>query len=47
MDEFATMYSHIEIIKTEVDRMKRKIDYLPVVEDLAATDDYLNKYIQF
>lgn len=47
MDEFATMYSCIEINKTEIDRVNRRVDNLPVIEELAATDEYLNKYIPF
>ena len=47
MDEFATLYSCIEINKAEIERVNRRIDNLPVIEDLAATDEYLNKYIPF
>ena len=47
MDEFASMYSCIEINKAEIERINRRIDNLPVIEDLAATDEYLNKYIPF
>ncbi len=47
MDEFPTLHSCIEINKAEIDRVNRRVDNLPVIEDLAATDDYLNKYIPF
>ncbi len=47
MDEFATLYSHLEINKAEIERLERKIDNHPVIEELAATDEYLNKYIPF
>lgn len=47
MDEFATLHSCIEINKAEIDRVNRRVDNLPVIEDLAATDEYLNKYIPF
>jgi len=47
MDEFATLYSCIEINKAEIERVNRRVDKLPVIEDLAATDEYLNKYIPF
>jgi hypothetical protein len=47
MDEFAALYSHIEINKAEIERLERKIDNHPVIEDLAATDEYLNKFIPF
>ena len=47
MDEFAALYSCIEINKSDIERLNRRVDNLPVIEDLAATDDYLNKYIPF
>jgi hypothetical protein len=47
MDEFAALYSCIEINKSDIERLNRKVDHLPVIEDLAATDEYLNKYIPF
>jgi hypothetical protein len=47
MDEFAALYSCIEINKSDIERLNRRVDNLPVIEDLAATDEYLNKYIPF
>lgn len=46
-DEFATMYSHIEINKAEVERLERAIENLPVIAALEQTDEYLNKYLPF
>jgi hypothetical protein len=47
MEEFATIYSKIEINKTATERLNRRIDNLPVINDLKDTDEYLNKYLPF
>jgi hypothetical protein len=47
MEEFATIYSKIEINKTATERLDRRIDNLPVINDLKDTDEYLNKYLPF
>lgn len=46
-DEFANMYSHIEINKSNVERLERNIEQLPVISALEMTDEYLNKYLPF
>ena len=47
MEEFAAVYSCIEINKTNIERMERRIETLPVIHELEDTDDYLNKYLPF
>lgn len=46
-EEFATIYSKLEINKTAIERHDRQIENLPVIKDLRDTDDYLNKYLPF
>ena len=43
MEEFATIYAKLEINKTSIERVDRRVDNLPVITDLRQTDDYLNK----
>jgi hypothetical protein len=47
MEEFATIYSKLEINKTAIERVDRRVDNLPVITDLRETDEYLNKYLPF
>jgi hypothetical protein len=47
MEEFATIYSKLEINKTAIERVDRRVDNLPVITDLKETDEYLNKYLPF
>ncbi len=47
MEEFATIYSKIEINQTSIDRIDKRLDILPVITDLKDTDEYLNKYLPF
>lgn len=47
MEEFTTIYSKLEINKTAIERVDRRVDNLPVITDLRDTDEYLNKYLPF
>lgn len=46
-DEFAVMYSHIEINKANLERLERSLEHLPVIASLEQTDIYLDKYLPF
>jgi|LauGreDrversion4_2_1035121.scaffolds.fasta_scaffold927700_3 hypothetical protein len=46
-EEFATIYSKLEINKTAIERHDRQFETLPVIMDLKETDEYLNKYLPF
>jgi hypothetical protein len=47
MEEFATIYSKLEIKKTAIERVEKSAENLLVITDLKETDEYLNKYLPF
>jgi len=46
-DEFATVYSMIEISKANIERLQKSLETLPVIGHLQETDEYLLKYLPF
>ena len=46
-DDFALIYSQIEINKREIQKLNKSIEELPVIDDHYWTEDYLDKFLPF
>lgn len=46
-DDFAFIYSQIEINKREIQKLNKSIEELPVIDDHYWTEDYLDKFLPF
>ena len=45
MEEFAKIYSLIEISKGNISELEQYVKNLPIYKELEETDEYLNKYL--